>query len=155
LPPALLELEITESVLMQNESAAEQILKDLKALGVEISIDDFGTGYSSFGRLREFSIDRLKIDRSFIQRVQNCGEDRAIAVAILAMAKTLKLEVVAEGVEEFSQLMVLQEERCDLAQGFLLSRPLPAAEALLLLRRLASKSDLTRTQRLERLFVAQ
>jgi len=71
------------------------------------------------------------------------------------MAKTLKLEVVAEGVEEFSQLMVLQEERCDLAQGFLLSRPLPAAEALLLLRRLASKSDLTRTQRLERLFVAQ
>jgi EAL domain-containing protein (putative c-di-GMP-specific phosphodiesterase class I) len=76
-------------------------------------------------------------------------------VAILAMAKTLKLEVVAEGVEEFSQLMVLQEERCDLAQGFLLSRPLPAAEALLLLRRLASKSDLTRTQRLERLFVAQ
>jgi EAL domain-containing protein (putative c-di-GMP-specific phosphodiesterase class I) len=140
---------------MQNESAAEQILKDLKALGVEISIDDFGTGYSSFGRLREFSIDRLKIDRSFIQRVQNCGEDRAIAVAILAMAKTLKLEVVAEGVEEFSQLMVLQEERCDLAQGFLLSRPLPAAEALLLLRRLASKSDLTRTQRLERLFVAQ
>jgi diguanylate cyclase (GGDEF)-like protein len=155
LPPALLELEITESVLMQNESAAEQILKDLKALGVEISIDDFGTGYSSFGRLREFSIDRLKIDRSFIQRVQNCGEDRAIAMAILAMAKTLKLEVVAEGVEEFSQLMVLQEERCDLAQGFLLSRPLPAAEALLLLRRLASKSDLTRTQRLERLFVAQ
>jgi diguanylate cyclase (GGDEF)-like protein len=153
LPPGLLELEITESVLMQNERAAEQILQELKALGVEISIDDFGTGYSSFGRLREFSIDRLKIDRSFIQRVQNCGEDRAIAAAIIAMARTLQLEVVAEGVEEFEQLMVLQEERCDLAQGFLLGRPLPAAEALQLLRRLAGNSELSRTQRLQRLIV--
>ncbi len=151
LPAELLELEITESVVMQNEGWAEQVLKELKLIGVDIAIDDFGTGYSSFSRLREFPIDRLKIDRAFVQRVQSCGEDRAIAAAIIAMAKTLQLEVVAEGVEEFAQLMVLQEERCSLAQGFLLSRPLPAAEALQLLRRLSDSADGTRTQRLKRL----
>jgi diguanylate cyclase (GGDEF)-like protein/PAS domain S-box-containing protein len=153
LPPELLELEITESVIMQNEGGAKQVLEELKALGVEIAIDDFGTGYSSFGRLRDFPIDRLKIDRAFVQRVQSCGEDRAIATAIIAMAKSLKLDVVAEGVEEFAQLLVLQEERCPVAQGFLLGRPLPAAEALQLLRRLAHNTDGTRTQRLKRLIV--
>jgi diguanylate cyclase (GGDEF)-like protein/PAS domain S-box-containing protein len=153
LPPELLELEITESVVMQNEGWAEHVLKALKTIGVELAIDDFGTGYSSFSRLREFPIDRLKIDQAFVQRVQSCGEDRAIAAAIIAMAKTLRLDVVAEGVEEFAQLMFLQDERCTLAQGFLLSRPLPATEALLLLRRLSENADGTRTQRLKRLFV--
>jgi diguanylate cyclase (GGDEF)-like protein/PAS domain S-box-containing protein len=153
LPPELLELEITEGVVMQDEGSAEHVLKELKAIGVEIAIDDFGTGYSSFSRLRDFPIDRLKIDRAFVQRVQSCGEDRAIATAIIAMAKTLRLEVVAEGVEEFAQLLVLQEENCTLAQGFLLGRPLPAAEALQLLRRLSHNSDGTRTQRLKRLLV--
>jgi len=151
LPPELLELEITESVIMQNDGGTEQALKELKAIGVDIAIDDFGTGYSSFSRLRDFPIDRLKIDQTFIRQVQSCADDRAIATAIIAMAKTLQLDVVAEGVEEFAQLMVLQEERCNLAQGFLLSRPLPASEALQLLRRLAEVTDGTRTQRLKHL----
>jgi diguanylate cyclase (GGDEF)-like protein len=152
-PAKLVELEITESVLMQNETWTVKVLKELKEIGIEIAIDDFGTGYSSFSRLREFPIDRLKIDRSFVKNVHSSGEDHAIASAIIAMAKTLHLEVVAEGVEELAQLMILQDERCTLAQGFLLSRPLPAADALLLLRRLAGSLDATRTQRLRRLIL--
>jgi diguanylate cyclase (GGDEF)-like protein len=150
LPPALLELEITESVVMQTEGGTEQVLNDLKAIGLAIAIDDFGTGYSSFARLRDFPIDRLKIDRAFIRQVQSSPDDRAIAIAIIALAKTLHIEVVAEGVEEFAQLLVLQEEHCTLAQGFLLSRPLPAHEALLLLRRQAENPDGSRTERLKR-----
>ena len=151
LPPELLELEITESVVTRNDAWTEQILKDLKAIGVDIAIDDFGTGYSSFARLREFPIDRLKIDRSFVQHVHNNGEDHAIASAIIAMAKTLKLEVVAEGVEDFAQLMILQDEGCTSAQGFLLSRPLSAVDARHLLHRLAENADGTRTERLKRI----
>jgi len=151
LRPELLEIEITESAIMQNEAWTEDVLKELKKIGVEIAIDDFGTGYSSFSRLKEFPIDRLKIDRSFVQHLHNKGDDQAIASAIIAMAKTLRLEVVAEGVEEFAQLMVLQDERCTLAQGFLLGRPLPPSEARLLLHRSADKADGTRTERFKRL----
>jgi diguanylate cyclase (GGDEF)-like protein len=151
LAPALLELEITESVIMRDEAQTEQVFKDLKAIGVEIAIDDFGTGYSSLARLKEFPIDRLKIDRSFIQHLHDKDEDHAIASAIIAMAKTLKLEVVAEGVEDFAQLTILQDERCTLAQGFLLGQPLPPTEALELLRRLRDHADSTRTQRLKKL----
>jgi EAL domain-containing protein (putative c-di-GMP-specific phosphodiesterase class I) len=151
LPPATLELEITESVIMASEDWTRQVLGELKAIGVQISIDDFGTGYSSLGRLREFPIDRLKIDGSFIRRVQNNGEDRVIAATIIAMAKTLKLEVVAEGVEDLAQLLFLQEENCTLVQGFFLSPPLTAAESGQLLRRLARDFDGTRTERLKRL----
>ena len=151
LRPEFLELEITESAIMQNEAWTEELFKELKKIGVEIAIDDFGTGYSSFSRLKEFPIDRLKIDRSFVQNLHNKGDDQAIASAIIAMAKTLRLEVVAEGVEEFAQLMVLQDERCTLAQGFLLGRPLPTSEARLLLHRSADKADGTRTQRFKRL----
>src|SRR5580693_7763920 len=150
LPPATLELEITESVIMANEDWTRQVLGELKAIGVQISIDDFGTGYSSLGRLREFPIDRLKIDGSFIRRVQNNGEDRVIAATIIGMAKTLKLEVVAEGVEDLAQLLFLQEESCTLAQGFFLSAPLTVAESGQLLRRLARDFDGTRTERLRR-----
>jgi diguanylate cyclase (GGDEF)-like protein/PAS domain S-box-containing protein len=151
LPSVMLELEITESVIMANEDWTRQVLAELKAIGVQISIDDFGTGYSSLGRLREFPIDRLKIDGSFIRRVQNNGEDRVIAATIIAMAKTLKLEVVAEGVEDLAQLLFLQEESCTLVQGFFLSQPLTAAESGQLLRRLARDFDGTRTERLRRL----
>ena len=153
LPPHLLELEITESVVMQDEGWTEQVLRELKSLGLSIAIDDFGTGYSSFSRLRQFPIDRLKIDRSFVQHVHSNAEDRAIASAIIAMARTLQLEVVAEGIEDFAQLVLLQEQRCNLAQGFLLGRPLPPAEARQLLRRLSEPSEGTRTQRLKRLIV--
>jgi diguanylate cyclase (GGDEF)-like protein/PAS domain S-box-containing protein len=153
LPSNTLELEITESVIMANEDWTRQVLGELKAIGVQISIDDFGTGYSSLGRLREFPIDRLKIDGSFIRRVQNNGEDRVIAATIIAMAKTLKLEVVAEGVEDFAQLLFLQEECCTLVQGFFLSPPLTVAESGQLLRRLARDFDGTRTERLRRLHI--
>jgi EAL domain-containing protein (putative c-di-GMP-specific phosphodiesterase class I) len=151
LPPNLLELEITERLVMQNEDWLVEVLRALKATGVGIAIDDFGTGYSSLGRLRDYPIDRLKIDRSFISRVQSCGEDRAITGAIIAMAKTLQLDVVAEGIEEFPQLLFLQEEYCTQAQGFLLSPPLSGAESLQLLRRLAVEVEGSRTQRLQRL----
>ena len=153
LPPRLLELEITESLIMQNSDWTVQVLEELKAIGVDIAIDDFGTGYSSFGRLRDFPIDRLKIDRSFIQRIQSSVEDRAITGAIIAMAKTLELDVVAEGIEEFPQLLFLQEEFCKQAQGFLLSAPLTGAESSKLLRRLEAEGafDASRTQRLRRL----
>jgi diguanylate cyclase (GGDEF)-like protein/PAS domain S-box-containing protein len=153
LPAVALELEITESVIMTNEDWTRQVLGELKAIGVQISIDDFGTGYSSLGRLRDFPIDRLKIDGSFIRRVQNSGEDRVIAATIIAMAKTLKLEVVAEGVEDLAQLLFLQEERCTLAQGFFLSQPLTAAESGQLLRRLARDFHGSRTERLKQLHV--
>ncbi len=151
LPPELLELEITESVVMQNEAWTEAVLMDLKTIGVEIAIDDFGTGYSSLARLRQFPIDRLKIDRSFVRHVHNNGEDHAITSAIIAMARTLKLEVVAEGIEHMAQLMILQDENCTLAQGYLLGRPLPTTQAHNLLRRLAEYADGTRTQRFKRL----
>jgi diguanylate cyclase (GGDEF)-like protein len=151
LPPELLEIEITESVVMQNEAWTELVLKDLKTIGVDIAIDDFGTGYSSFARLREYPIDRLKIDRSFVRHIHDNTEDHAIASAIIAMATTLKIEVVAEGVEDFAQLMILQEEHCTFAQGFLLSRPLPSAEAEHLLRRLDEHWDGTPAQLLQHL----
>ena len=150
LPPMTLELEITESVIMANEDWTRQVLGELKAIGVQISIDDFGTGYSSLGRLREFPIDRLKIDGSFIRRVQDNGEDRIIAATIIAMAKTLKLEVVAEGVEDLAQLLFLQEESCTLVQGYFLSPPLTVADSGRLLRRLAREFDGTRTGRFQR-----
>ncbi|MGA2562140.1 MAG: EAL domain-containing protein [Steroidobacteraceae bacterium] len=148
--PVRLELEITESVIMTSDDWTRQVLGELKEIGVQISIDDFGTGYSSLGRLREFPIDRLKIDGSFIRRVQSNGEDRVIAATIIAMAKTLKLEVVAEGVEDLAQLLFLQEEHCTLVQGYFLSPPLTAPESGQLLRRLARELDGTRTERLRR-----
>lgn len=139
---------------MQDESWAEQVLHELKAIGVEIAIDDFGTGYSSFRRLREFPIDRLKIDKTFVERMPTNGEDRAIAAAIIALAKTLRLDVVAEGVEDVAQLMCLQEERCNQVQGYLLSRPLAVAGAHALLRRLTDSTAVGgRTQRLKRLVI--
>jgi EAL domain-containing protein (putative c-di-GMP-specific phosphodiesterase class I) len=136
---------------MHDEAWMDQVLRDLKALGVTIAIDDFGTGYSSFSRLREFPIDRLKIDRSFVQHVHSDGQDEAIAAAIIRMAKTLNLEVVAEGVEELPQLLMLQEHGCTIAQGYLLSKPLTASETFSLLRRLAEHADGSRTQRFRRI----
>jgi EAL domain-containing protein (putative c-di-GMP-specific phosphodiesterase class I) len=149
--PAVLELEITESALMDDDARSMKSLKELKALGVMLSIDDFGTGYSNLARLRELPVDRLKIDRSFVAHIATRSSDSTIAEVIIAMAKTLKLEVVAEGVEDFQQLLLLQEHQCHLAQGYLLSRPLRASEAKQLLARLGSQLDGTRTQRLRRL----
>jgi diguanylate cyclase (GGDEF)-like protein len=146
--PNYLELEITESVVMKDEAWAEQALADLKALGVSLAIDDFGTGYSSFGRLRRFAVDRLKIDRSFVTSLLECSDDRAIAAAIIAMSRSLRINVTAEGVENLPQLMFLQEHHCQEAQGFLFSRALPSAEAHGLLCRAAEASGASRSARL-------
>jgi diguanylate cyclase len=149
LEPARLELEITESTVMSDEAWAEKAIAQLKALGVTLAIDDFGTGYSSFGRLRNFAVDRLKIDRSFVTSITDCTDDRAIAAAIIAMSKSLRISVTAEGVENFPQLAFLQEQECKDAQGFLLSRPLQADAARELLRRVNEIGDASRTQRLK------
>jgi diguanylate cyclase len=148
---SMLELEITESVVMKDEAWAEQALLQLKELGVMLAIDDFGTGYSSFGRLRHFAVDRLKIDRSFMTSLIDCSDDRAIAAAIIAMSRSLRINVTAEGVESFPQLLFLQEHDCHEAQGFLFSRALPAADAHKLLCRAAESTAGTRTQRLRSL----
>ena len=149
--PSMLELEITESVVMKDEAWAEQALIQLKELGVMLAIDDFGTGYSSFGRLRHFAVDRLKIDRSFMTSLIDCGDDRAIAAAIIAMSRSLRISVTAEGVESFPQLLFLQEHDCHEAQGFLFSRALQADDAHKLLRRASETTSGTRTQRLKSL----
>jgi diguanylate cyclase (GGDEF)-like protein len=133
LDPRLLQLEITESNAMQNAQTAIQTLRELKALGVGLSIDDFGTGYSSLSYLRRFPIDTLKIDQSFIRDIGTDPDDAAIASAIIALAHTLKLEVVAEGVETVGQLEFLARHACDRTQGYLFSKPLPTEQCAELL----------------------
>jgi diguanylate cyclase (GGDEF)-like protein len=147
----MLELEITESVVMKDEAWTQEAIAILKQIGVSLAIDDFGTGYSSFGRLRHLPVDRLKIDRSFVTSLLDCGDDRAIAAAIIEMSRSLRIQVIAEGVESVPQLMFLQEHACHEAQGFLFSRALPAADAELLLTRAAEVADGGRTMRLRAL----
>jgi diguanylate cyclase (GGDEF)-like protein/PAS domain S-box-containing protein len=123
--PEWLELELTETMVMQNAAEVLGILRQLKSLGIHISIDDFGTGYSSLAYLKHFPINTVKIDKSFIQGVTSDFDDAAISQAIIALAHSLKLRVVAEGVETEQQLGFLREHNCCDAQGFLFSRPLP------------------------------
>jgi diguanylate cyclase (GGDEF)-like protein/PAS domain S-box-containing protein len=132
-PPALLEVELTESVIMADPDRANEVLQYLHGLGVRISIDDFGTGYSSLSYLKRFPADTVKIDRSFVCGLPNDHDDAAIAQAVIAMAHSLGLKVLAEGVETSAQLDVLRRLGCDEAQGFLLGRPLPAGETAALL----------------------
>jgi PAS domain S-box-containing protein len=128
LAPELLELELTETVLMSNLDVALPLLQSLKSLGVSISIDDFGTGYSSLAYLRRLPIDTLKIDRSFVRELEFSPDSAAIVAAIIAMGRALKLRVVAEGVETRAQMLSLHAQNCRLMQGFLFSRPVPADE---------------------------
>lgn len=123
-----LEIEITESMAMQNVEMLIKKLKALKDLGIGISIDDFGTGYSSFNYLKQFPIDTLKIDRSFIRDISGSEDDAAIVQAIIAMAHSLKLTVLAEGVEMNDQLEFLKQQKCDRIQGYLFSPPLAAED---------------------------
>jgi diguanylate cyclase len=129
LPPALLELELTESVSMADPGRSMVVMHKLKSLGVALSIDDFGTGYSSFSYLRRLPIDKLKIDKSFVQDVAHSADSRTIVQAIAAMAHRLNLGVVAEGVETAAQAAALREAGCDQAQGFLYARPLSPGDA--------------------------
>ncbi len=126
--PTLLELEITESMMMHNPDKTIEILSGFKAMGIRIAIDDFGIGYSSLSHLRQFPIDIIKIDRSFIEDVPGDPADEAITEAIIAMGKSLKITVVAEGVEKAEQLQFLSDRACEEIQGYFFSKPLPAEE---------------------------
>jgi EAL domain-containing protein (putative c-di-GMP-specific phosphodiesterase class I) len=128
LDPSSLELEITESLVMSQGESAVAVLQKLKSIGVRIAIDDFGTGYSSLAYLKRFPIDTIKVDRSFIRDIPADHGDRQITRAIIAMAHSLRLRVVAEGVETADQLKFLRSERCDTVQGYYLHRPLPERE---------------------------
>jgi diguanylate cyclase (GGDEF)-like protein len=121
--PRLLEIEITESSLMTNISEAIYVIEQLCAIGIKIAIDDFGTGYSSLAQLKHFPVNKLKIDRSFIATIESDRSDHKIVRAIIAMAHTLQITVVAEGIENKHQLSLLKNSKCDIGQGYLFSRP--------------------------------
>jgi EAL domain-containing protein (putative c-di-GMP-specific phosphodiesterase class I) len=122
--PAMLTLEITETVLMRKPETTARLLKELKTLGVRIAVDDFGTGYSSLAYLRQFPVDSLKIDRTFITGLELSSEAHALTHTLIQLGKALGLQTLAEGVEHHGQVRQLQREGCDLAQGFLFARPL-------------------------------
>jgi diguanylate cyclase (GGDEF)-like protein/PAS domain S-box-containing protein len=125
LPPASLELEITEGVLMDDPIQARKVLQRLREIGVRVAVDDFGTGYSSLSYLTRFPVDKLKLDRSFVRHATTQSEDAAIASSVIQLGRSLHLQVVAEGVETLEQARFLAARECELAQGFLYSRPLP------------------------------
>lgn len=128
LRPEGLELEITESVVMEKEENAIHVLTEIKKLGVQFAMDDFGTGYSSLHYLKQFPLDKLKIDRSFVANTPHDDDDVAIITAIISMGKSLRMKVVAEGVEEYEQFVFLRDLKCDELQGYLFSPPVPADE---------------------------
>jgi EAL domain-containing protein (putative c-di-GMP-specific phosphodiesterase class I) len=129
LEPSSLVLEMTESVLVQDAAVATQRLEELRALGVRLAIDDFGTGYSSLSYLRQFPIDILKIDRSFTNTITDDSLAPAIVRGLLDLAKTLRIETVAEGIELDIQRDSLRDQHCDFGQGFLFAKPLSLADA--------------------------
>ena len=134
LAPHYLEVEITENTAMSNPRLTHSILERLRAIGIQVAIDDFGTGYSSLATLKHFPVTRLKVDKVFVQDVADNADDAAIVLAIVRMAHSLKLEVVAEGVETQAQLAFLKNNGCQEAQGYLFARPLPAEELVQWLR---------------------
>ncbi|CAN7725774.1 putative bifunctional diguanylate cyclase/phosphodiesterase [Variovorax paradoxus] len=140
LEPRLLELELTESLVMEDLDKALQSMKALRAMGVQLSIDDFGTGYSSLSALKRFPIARLKIDQSFVRDIPGDEEDKAIAKTIIALGHELNLKVIAEGVETEQQLEFLRAHGCDEMQGYLFSRPVPPAELAALVRMRAGEA---------------
>jgi EAL domain-containing protein (putative c-di-GMP-specific phosphodiesterase class I) len=134
LSPEYLELELTETLLLSTEEATLSRFHELKEMGLKLAIDDFGTGYSSLGYLRQFPIDRLKIDKTFIRDIAVDSNDAAIAAAIVSMTKSLHLKVIAEGVETEAQLSFLREHQCDEVQGYYFSMAVSADEATSMLR---------------------
>jgi len=139
LPAHCLELELTESVLAERPEEMRQVLQRLRELGVRIAVDDFGTGYSSLVHLKRFPIDVLKIDQGFMRDIPASGDDMAISATIIAMGRSLGLNVLAEGVETPEQLAFLRERGCDSYQGYLFSRPVPAEQFARLLQAQAEK----------------
>ena len=135
LDPANLELEFTESVLMDHAEQTVMVLQALKGMGVQLSIDDFGTGYSSLSYLKHFPVDRIKLDRSFVAGIGRDLGDAAIVAAVIALARTLKIRVLAEGVETRPQLEFLQDHGCSEVQGYLLGAPMPGLELVRWLER--------------------
>jgi EAL domain-containing protein (putative c-di-GMP-specific phosphodiesterase class I) len=138
--PATFIFEMTESMVMHDVDSALLSLRSLKKLGIELSLDDFGTGYSSLSYLRRFPIDEVKIDRSFVNELHQNEDDAAIAAAVVAMAHTLGLRVVAEGVELAEQLVVLERLKCEQAQGYFLGRPLAPEAFATMFRNAANES---------------
>jgi diguanylate cyclase len=130
LPAERLELELTETTIVQDRQRTLEMLKEIKALGVTIALDDFGTGYSSLETLRAFPFDKIKLDRSFMNEIENDQQARAIIRAVLALGKSLEIPILAEGVETKNQLDILNHEGCDAAQGYLLGRPAPMRSIL-------------------------
>jgi diguanylate cyclase (GGDEF)-like protein len=128
IPSSMIELELTESILLQDMGSALQTIKDLKSIGVQLSIDDFGTGYSSLSYLKQLKVDKLKIDQSFVRELINDNDDKAIVTAIIQLGHNLQMQVTAEGVETAEQLAFLRTHGCDEAQGYLFSRPLAPAD---------------------------
>jgi EAL domain-containing protein (putative c-di-GMP-specific phosphodiesterase class I) len=128
LDPRLLELELTETVLMKRAESTESILKSLSAIGVKVAVDDFGTGYSSLSYLRRFPINALKIDQSFVRHITSSLDETAIVTAVISMGRSLNLRVVAEGVETQEEVAFLQAHECEEAQGYYFSRPVPATQ---------------------------
>ena len=128
LPATALNLELTEGILMLDIDQANKTLDSLKRLGVTISVDDFGTGYSSLAHLKRFSLDILKVDRSFVAGLPNNQHDTALAEAIIGLARTLELEIIAEGVENEEQVSFLEQTGAHMMQGFLFGRAVPANE---------------------------
>jgi EAL domain-containing protein (putative c-di-GMP-specific phosphodiesterase class I) len=143
LPAECLELELTESILMDPEAERIQGLFRLRAMGVHFSIDDFGTGYSSLSYIKRFPIGMLKIDQSFVRGLPDSVNDAGIATAVIAMAHNMQLEVIAEGVETLAQLEFLRQAKCPKVQGYLFSRPVTAGDVEILLR--AGQIDLPAT----------
>ena len=132
--PVLLQLEVTESMVMRNVSRAVKVLDAIQSRGIRLAIDDFGTGYSSMSLMKQFPIDTIKIDRSFVRDLPKDSEDQAIAQAIISMGKALGMTVIAEGVETVEQQSFLREHACDEMQGYLFSKPLPPQQLAELLR---------------------
>jgi diguanylate cyclase (GGDEF)-like protein/PAS domain S-box-containing protein len=143
LNPNLLELELTESVLMKRPESTASVLQALRAKGVQVAVDDFGTGYSSLSYLQKFSIDALKIDQSFVRRITTAPAETTIVTAVISMARSLKLRVVAEGVETLKELEFLQAHQCDEAQGYYFSRPIPPEQFAKLLETGISETQST------------
>ncbi len=142
LDPSYLEIEITESLLLQDDEATALLLRDLKAVGIGISLDDFGSGYSSLSYLTRFPLDVLKMDRCFVREIHQDHSAAGISAAVIQMAHSLGLRVVAEGVDEQEQSTLLMEQGCDEVQGFLYSQALSAEEfASWLVRKDGDESD--------------